>query len=570
MEGLLIANAESKKFIKKYDYNSSNDDIKFTSIILVTYNQLNYTQICIESIRKFTKEGTYEIIVVDNASSDDTLKWLNKQQDIKVIANEKNKGFPVACNQAINVAIGENILLLNNDTIVTPKWLKNLNDALYSEKDIAVVGAISNSCSNNQQIMVNYYNIAEMINFAETLNNNNENIIEYRPRLIGFCYMIKKDVLEQVGLLDERFSPGNFEDDDLSFRILEKGYKLALCKNVFIHHFGGVSFGRSEKYIEISNINEKKFFEKWGFNVRYSALTRTDILALMNMDDANKSLNVLEVGCGVGATLLEVKNRFKNANLYGIEISEGAGKVASGVCNAIVGNIENLDLPYKSEFFDYIILGDVLEHLINPWEVLIKIKKYLKKSGYILASIPNIMHIGVMRNLLNGRFKYEEAGILDKTHLRFFTLAEIDELFKNTGYIINSINGVAFPATKEDEEFIDGLCKLGNVNLKQQFNIYQYILKISKAEVVIEDKKNDQLELVEKIKVKLLRIEYDLEVEESLDYLINQYEKYNENLAVYIKSLIEVEITNKEKVLNKIIKKAEEKGLDILVKELKG
>ncbi|MBT2157695.1 methyltransferase domain-containing protein [Clostridioides difficile] len=112
------------------------------------------------------------------------------------------------------------------------------------------------------------------------------------------------------------------------------------------------------------------------------------------------------------------KNIYKNASIYGIEISESAGKLAKYSADVLIANIEKVKLDYK-KIFDYIILGDVLEHLIDPWKIVNELKQYLKKDGYLVSSIPNIMHVSVLRNLVLGNFTYEDSGILDKTHLRF-------------------------------------------------------------------------------------------------------------------------------------------------------
>ena len=90
-----------------------------TSIIILTHNKLEYTQLCINSIRDFTEVGSYEIIIVDNNSTDGTVEWLSKQPDILSIFNSENLGFPKGCNQGIEASTGDNILLLNNDTIAT-------------------------------------------------------------------------------------------------------------------------------------------------------------------------------------------------------------------------------------------------------------------------------------------------------------------------------------------------------------------------------------------------------------------------------------------------------------------
>lgn len=559
MNGSIIADSTTLKYIEKLNYNLAKSNIKFTSIIILTYNKLNYTKLCIESIRKFTPKDCYEIIVVDNNSTDDTVKWLKKQIDLKVIYNKQNNGFPKGCNQGIEISKGENILLLNNDTIVTPNWLENLNEALYSSDDIGVVGAISNSCSNYQQVQVNYNNIEDMISFAEKNNTLNKRTWDQRTRLIGFCYMIKKEILDKVGLLDEIFSPGNFEDDDLSFRIIQEGYKLLLCNNVFIHHFGSISFGASPQFYELYQANRKKFIDKWGFDNTYSCNIRFDIIDTIkrNLDE---EFNILEVGCGTGSTLLQIKNIYKNANIYGIEICEDPGNIAKCLLNTTIGNIETLSLDYENSYFDYIIFGDVIEHLIDPWSVLVKMKKYLKPDGAILASIPNIMHVSIIKSLILGRFHYEDAGILDKTHLRFFTLAEINEMFNTSEYEVKSISANVIGLSTEDTNLINTLCSMSNESLRQQYMSYQYIIVAqNKLDIDKYDNKDK-----ENLIFKLMKIDNDIDKEESLKFIFEMNEKYKSYFEESIVYLINSATLNKEKVMTIIGKEAKNKGLQKL------
>ncbi|NBW12774.1 MAG: glycosyltransferase family 2 protein [Caulobacteraceae bacterium] len=236
-----------------------------TSIVIATYNKLEILKLCIESIEKFTDPQSYEIIVIDNNSSDGTVNWLKNKVNIKKIFNDTNKGFPIACNQGINISNYENILLLNNDVIASKNWLNNLLTCLYSNTNIGAVGCVTNYCSNFQSISINYNNIEEYLNFAENYNKSDSKKWEERPRLIGFCLLIKKSILNEVGILDERFSPGNFEDDDLCLRIRLAGYRLMLAKDTFVHHFGSTSFGEDAiKFQNLLNINLEKFLKKWN------------------------------------------------------------------------------------------------------------------------------------------------------------------------------------------------------------------------------------------------------------------------------------------------------------------
>lgn len=450
-----------------------------TSIIILTYNNLNYSKLCIDSIRHFTEEGTYEIIVVDNASTDGTVEWLKQQRDIKSIFNKNNLGFPKGCNQGINISDGDNILLLNNDVIVTKNWLKNLILCLHSSKDIGAVGAITNNCGYYQSIPTSYRTIDEMFQFAEKHNISNQTLWEQRLKLIGFCMAFKKEIVDKIGLLDEQFTPGNYEDDDYSFRIIKAGYKLILCKDTFIHHFGTQSF-KKESYNELLNVNSIKFQNKWGFNSHYSSYIREEIISQIN-ENNTKEINVLQIGCACGATLLKIKNLYKKANIYGIELNENSAAIAKSFADVKSLNIENCNMPYEENFFDYIIFSDMLEYLYNPEIVLKNIKKLLKDDGKIISSIPNVMHYTVIRSLLNGKLTYENPEILNKTPVKFFTLYEINNMFTKAGYNKLAFSGTLINMTDADKTYIDNLCKISNEDKRQQFSIYQYIIKAYKS-----------------------------------------------------------------------------------------
>nr|UWI50440.1 bifunctional glycosyltransferase family 2 protein/class I SAM-dependent methyltransferase [Clostridioides difficile] len=553
----ITVSEKSKDIIKNWQYTCENNDIKFTSIIILTYNQIEYTKLCIESIRKFTPKNKYEIIIIDNNSSDGTVDWLKEQSDIKSVYNNKNLGFPKGCNQGIELAKGENILLLNNDVIVTPNWLYNLDKALWSQDNIGAVGPITNACSYYQQINVDYKSIEEMFLFAQEINKSNINSWKYRVKLVGFCMLIKKSVLDNVGVLDELFTPGNFEDDDLSFRMLEEGYKLILCQDTFIHHFGSVSFKENRnKYTDIMDINRRKFKTKWGFNSEYSGMIRTDLISEIDCD-VEKNINVLEIGCGIGATLLEIKNIYKNSSVYGIEISESAGKLAKNIGDVLIADIEKVQLDYKKNFFDYIILGDVLEHLVNPWKIVNDLKRHLKKDGNLISSIPNIMHVSVLRNLVQGNFTYTDSGILDKTHLRFFTLNEILRMFNDSNYIIDGISATKMNLSEADNRFIDTICKESNENVREQYECYQYIVKASNC---VDTKRYSSVSMVN-LKYALMRIDNELDIDDNLSYIFDNYNITDQGFIDDIEYLVDMFSINKTTILNRLGAEAFNRGI---------
>lgn len=532
-----------------------------TSIILLTHNQLDYTKLCIESIRKHTKQA-YEIIVVDNASTDGTKEWLKKQKDIRLILNEENKGFPAGCNQGAKIAKGDAILFLNNDTMVTNKWLENLTACLNSATDVGAVGPVTNNSSYYQAIEVSYKSIEEMEGFAVAYNKTNPDQWEQRIKLVGFCMLVKREVLEKVGFFDERFSPGNFEDDDLSFRMVLAGYKIFLCRDTFIHHFGSVSFKENiDKYRCLLTNNKEKFEEKWKFDPQYSLFIRDEVINLLK-EDPKKSINVLEVGCACGASLLKIKHVYPNAQLFGIELNAAASQIASQFASVSAQDIESGELSFEESFFDYIIFADVLEHLRDPETVLKCMKRYLKKSGRLIASIPNVMHISVVRNLLAGHWTYENAGILDKTHLRFFTLNEINKMFLNAGYDSMEYQSIESGRTEDDTKSVKALLAIVDSSLENQFFAYQYLVSAKVA-----DEENDGLFVKQKIATAcedksrnevlfpLRRIENDIDRENSISKMIGFLKCNKKNLKI-IEDIILRSIIKKEEVVNFIAVKA--------------
>ncbi len=160
-------------------------------------------------------------------------------------------------------------------------------------------------------------------------------------------------------------------------------------------------------------------------NTEYFSLEREMFKNAVN----RKDLKILDIGCGTGVLGAYFKKN-QNCEVFGIEISESAFIIAqNNLDNVIKANIEIIDLPYQNNTFDYIVMGDVLEHLINPVATIKKLYGVLKPGGQILITVPNIRHWKVLLKLIfRDEWKYESSGILDYTHLRFFTKKSIIDL----------------------------------------------------------------------------------------------------------------------------------------------
>jgi GT2 family glycosyltransferase len=240
----------------------SNDSL--TSIIILTNNGLSFTKKCIGSIFQYTNVK-YELIFIDNGSTDGTVEFLTSIPDAKMIKNKINKGFSVGCNQGISFAEGENIILLNNDTVVTKEWLQRLLFWLDNDESIGIVGPKSNFISEQQRIMpVPYKTIDNMEKFAEEWTKEHAQQGYEADQLSGMCMIFKKSLTKLIGGFDERFSPGYFEDTDFSLRAQIAGKKLWVADDVFIHHYGSSSFKKNRlQHWNLILESKKKFLEKW-------------------------------------------------------------------------------------------------------------------------------------------------------------------------------------------------------------------------------------------------------------------------------------------------------------------
>lgn len=233
------------------------------SIIIPVYNNLRYTKFCLESIWQNTS-GNYEIIVVNNGSSDGTKDYLKQISQIRAIHNQENFGFAKAVNQGLNAARGEHIITLNNDCIVTAEWTQRLL-RIAKNKNVGIVGVMSNFARSPQLIKVKSKNIGNISKNAQKIRKKYDNIFFYTTRVVGFCMLIKRDLIERIGGFDPRFGLGTFEDDDFSLRSSLCGYQNAIAKDVFIFHFGSKTFKKENIKLNLLLLeNWHKFKEKWG------------------------------------------------------------------------------------------------------------------------------------------------------------------------------------------------------------------------------------------------------------------------------------------------------------------
>jgi GT2 family glycosyltransferase len=237
------------------------------SVIVVSYENQALTRACIDSVLRNSMHPNLEVLVVDNASTDGSAEMLAAIRDdrVHVQLNERNVGFAAANNQALRVATGAYLVLLNNDTVVPRGWLPRMLRHL-DDPQVGLTVAATNFSGNESRIDVPYASIDEMHPFADSYMREHEGQ-RFDIRVAAmYCVGLRRDVYERLGPLDEEFGVGMFEDDDYSHRARLAGLRVICAEDVFVHHIGQASFARlaPEAYDALWKKNQAHFEQKWG------------------------------------------------------------------------------------------------------------------------------------------------------------------------------------------------------------------------------------------------------------------------------------------------------------------
>jgi len=237
------------------------------SIIIPAYNQLDYCRRCVASVRAHTHRA-YKLILVDNGSTDGVGAYFDGVPGALVLHVQDNLGFAAGVNLGIAEAEGH-VVLLNSDTQAPEGWLARLEAALLTSDDIGIVGPMTNSAPGLQQIDGLERDSIDAVNaFARDLAERNAGKIRDAYRLVGFCMLIREEVWRTIGLFDERFGLGTFEDGDYCLRVMQAGYRLCVAEDCFVYHYGGRTFAgmglTGEKLDALAIENERRLLEKWG------------------------------------------------------------------------------------------------------------------------------------------------------------------------------------------------------------------------------------------------------------------------------------------------------------------
>jgi GT2 family glycosyltransferase len=252
-------------------------------IIIPIWNQKDITKDCIESIIRNTRYP-YRLILIDNASDETAASYLaqvrdKKGLDVTLIRNEKNLGFVKAVNQGLEVSAAGYVCIFNNDTVTTPGWLEEMMAFAEAHKDIGIINPL---CNGPSDIPKDEY--------ARLIAGQNKGKFMEMNQCFFFCALIKREVIDKIGNLDEVFGMGCFDDTDYSMRAHLAGYRCVCLHSAVVYHIENVSFSALGRRDRIAAECEKEYFKKWPRHTRAAV-----IFSLSKDTSDNRIANMLRV-----------------------------------------------------------------------------------------------------------------------------------------------------------------------------------------------------------------------------------------------------------------------------------
>ena len=442
---------------------SLGNQSELVSIVVQAYNRLEKTKICVESILKYTTDIEYELVLIDNGSTDGTLdyfKSVNHSRKI-IIRVTKNVGSYVPI--IFNHLSGRYLAFICNDTYVTQNWLANLLTCLKSAEAIGLVVPVISNGSNLQGADITFNSLEEMQEKAAKHNIPDPRLWHERLRLVIQMALYKREALDMMGLADYGFFH-DFADDDAAFRIRRAGYKTVLCKDTFVHH-DHIRTNLNEK--EYGDFNRSIAAGKKDFQSKYFGIDAWDdvnnyetvMMSFVNPQEhkGSKGIEILGVDVLCGTPILELKNKLREAKIYDARLSAFSTDPKywldlKTICagEVVVDRIELIKEHFENAQFDYVVLGKPINVYRNPLELLQVLLKRLKSDGHLLLKLHNTFDALSL-------FKTLGANIQVDGPIKNVYQLDIDELIeqiKNTGFINKKIAVENWPLDEKNQDFV--------------------------------------------------------------------------------------------------------------------
>lgn len=503
------------------------------SVLIVSFNRADDLRLVLQQLSAGTRAPD-EIIVVDNASKDDAAD-VAEAHGCTVVRNAENVGFAAANNQALALATGDYVALLNNDAVPHHRWLETLVEVAEETPGAAAVGGKMYFWDDHHPVLSERNpsfgdSVVDARTGHVTARVDVPDDRRFVGTLSGCALLVRRAAIDAIGhpFLEPLFFT-YYEETDFCARALRAGWSLVYDGRAAVWHRVRAStaaypyhyfhhMARNRVLFAFRNFDAApleavwrqamwRFAEDvaqpwkkddetrarrdagrwlrdnravleahrratWGTGASYQEALqklaaptgyfdhpRPEVAALVPAE----ARNVVDVGCGGGALGASLKRARPGIAVRGVEPTDrAAGRARKLLDDVMVGRAED-EPPASWPRPDCVIFADVLEHLVDPWAALRCWHERLAPGGHLVVSLPNVQHASILDGLVRGEFNYEDAGILDRTHLRFFTAKSARELLEGAGFEIELTERVvSVPrAQKLSTKLVRGLERIG-------------------------------------------------------------------------------------------------------------
>lgn len=389
------------------------------TILVQAYNRIEKTKECIDSILKYTKDVNYDLLLIDNGSTDETFEYFKSinYDKIRIVHLNKNisSSYPVFFYDLS--WFSKYFICLGNDMIVTQNWLSNLIRVAESDERIGMVNPVSSNVSNLQMVDLKFTNLTEMQQKASEYNKSDPAKWHERLRLITIGTLYKKECLYAIGwpTNDIGFFH-DFIDDDVTFRVRRAGYKAILAKDTWIHHNHDIFHleNKDPKEFQRSlDVGRKNFKDKYFGVDAWDDVNNyiPEIIPKIKspVDAGNCCILGVDVKCGT--PILEIKNHIRSFGIFDSTCcaitSDGKYVIdlqtVCGADNVFACSPENAFGYFPQDAFDYIIIGNCVNEYPEPYKVIKNMYALLKKGGQMFFYLKNTYDIYSFLNVIGYR-----------------------------------------------------------------------------------------------------------------------------------------------------------------------
>lgn len=424
------ADTKSLDLYEAREYICSLEQSEFdATIVVVAYNRLEVTKLCIESVLKYTQGIRYKLLLVynENEQGAGILEYFNSvaYPDKLVIHINRNEGAPFAYQQIMKYAEGKYFVHLPNDVIVTYNWLSNLIKCAESDKRIGMVNPVSSNTTNLQGINFEFQNLDEMQQKAKLYNVSDPTRWQERMRLITLATLFTKECLSVVGNIFDVGFMHDFGDDDIAFRVRRAGYKTILAGDTWVHHQHDITNAKEKdpvllrKSIESGRKNfQDKYFgvDAWDDVNNFIAPWIKDHV---DTSFCKEPAAVLGIDVKCGTPILDIRNVLREQGIFetkSFAFTQDAKYYLDlkTICDGdvVCDRVSGISSAFTGQSFDYITIGrDINEY--QDWKKVIKDTcRLLNMGGQLFVSVKNTNHIWALLKLLGYHVNYKEEAVL--------------------------------------------------------------------------------------------------------------------------------------------------------------